>query len=258
MSAGLTCSPWWCIEKIKGKRSTPTFTPSKPVHFPDCWVAHMKGTLVAGQRADSAAGYCPSKTLSYSENIMIHLYIFSSQPYTHSHHTQTCAHIDTRTPTHTHTHSHPRCQMFWNISVGAQSNKKKNVICTSSAAHQPTGKAVGSILWLIWNRLTRGDFLPSFGQPFLLTSLGTESFCCSKTKQMFQPKCPLSVSLVSIRGGNKKRLSISQELLEVHLVGGWGFYTHTSLNCLTGEDSLLTYIVSLAPRFDMTACQHWL
>lgn len=132
----LTCSPRWCIEKIKGKRSAPTFTPSEPVHFPDCWVAHMKGTRVAGQRADSAAGYCPSKTLSYSENIMIHLYIFSSQPYTHSH-TQTCAHIDTRTPTHTHTHSHPHCQMS-EISVwGLKAIKKRYLhIIGGPSAHR--------------------------------------------------------------------------------------------------------------------------
>lgn len=41
-------------------------------------VAHMKGPHVAGQHADSAAGYWASKTLPWSENIMIHLHIFNS------------------------------------------------------------------------------------------------------------------------------------------------------------------------------------
>lgn len=45
----------------------------------------MKAPHVAGQHADSAAGYCASKTLSYSENIMIHLHIFNSRPYSHTH-----------------------------------------------------------------------------------------------------------------------------------------------------------------------------
>lgn len=106
----------------------------------------MKGTRVAGQHADSAAGYCPSKTLSYSENIMIHLHIFSSQPYAHSR-----RHEPAEVHTDTHTHSHikntphmtEKSEQPWRdvrrakMLVGAQSNK--NSICTvirSSSVHR--------------------------------------------------------------------------------------------------------------------------
>lgn len=82
----------------KSKRKCLTFTPSEAPQSPDIWVAHMKGTLVVGQRADSAAGYCPSNTLRRRENIVIHLHLFSSQPGKHSHkhklvETQKCTHI---------------------------------------------------------------------------------------------------------------------------------------------------------------------
>lgn len=77
-------SPLWCTGG-ESKRKCLTFTPSEAPHSPDIWVAHMKGTLVVGQRADSAAGYCPSNTLRCRENIVIHLHLFSSQPGKHSH-----------------------------------------------------------------------------------------------------------------------------------------------------------------------------
>lgn len=52
----------------------------------------MKGPDV---HADSAAGYCPSKTFFYSENIMIQLHIFSSQ--------LCCTRTHTHPPTSKHT-----------------------------------------------------------------------------------------------------------------------------------------------------------
>ena len=68
------------------ERALQLFSPSASLaHSPDSWVARMKGARVAGQHADSAAGYCASKTLSYSKNIMIHLHTFSPQPNAHSH-----------------------------------------------------------------------------------------------------------------------------------------------------------------------------
>lgn len=101
-------------------------------------------------------------------------------------------------------------------------------IKTVSAHHQqpisPQGKPIDQYCGSSKMGLNRGDFLPSSSQPFPLTTPGIKSFCCPKTKQMFLTKCPLSVLLVGAHGGNKKGLL---ELLEVHLVGGWGFYTHT-------------------------------
>lgn len=174
----------------------------------------MKGPRVAGQHADSAAGYCPSKTLSYSENIMIHLHIFSSRPYSHSHRHKP---VGTQKYTHTHIHTFPHQKHTSRVSknpreeswravrharmlVGAQSNK--NAICTSSTAHQPQGEAYWSIWRLIRNGLTRGDFLPSSSQPFLLGTMRLKAFCHQKTKrQLFLTKCPIPL------GGNKKGLS---------------------------------------------------
>lgn len=44
----------------------------------------MKSTRAVRQHADSAAGYCLSNLLCYSENIVIHLHAFSQQACTHS------------------------------------------------------------------------------------------------------------------------------------------------------------------------------
>lgn len=44
----------------------------------------MKSTGVVRQHADSAAGYCLSNTLCYSENIVIHLHAFSPQACMHA------------------------------------------------------------------------------------------------------------------------------------------------------------------------------
>lgn len=69
-------------KKSKGKRPPHTPHPPHPseaAHSSDIWVAHMKGTRAARQHADSAAGYCLSNTLCYSENIVIHLCTFSVQ-----------------------------------------------------------------------------------------------------------------------------------------------------------------------------------
>lgn len=109
------------------------FTQSDPLHSPDSWSAPMKGPHMAGQHADSAAGYCASKTLSYSENIMIHLHIFNSRPYSHTHASRG-AHIK---KTHL-TCLRSQRQEPWRavrsakMLVGAQSNT--NNICTSSTA----------------------------------------------------------------------------------------------------------------------------
>lgn len=77
------------VHENRERERAPALTLSEPTHSPDSWAAHMKGSRVAGQHADSAAGYCPSKPLSYSENILIHLHIFSPQLNTHSHMHQT-------------------------------------------------------------------------------------------------------------------------------------------------------------------------
>lgn len=64
----------------KGKRPPlPAPRPSEAAHSSDIWVAPMKGTRAAQQHADSAAGYCLSNTLCYSENIVIHLCTSSVQ-----------------------------------------------------------------------------------------------------------------------------------------------------------------------------------
>lgn len=59
--------------KSKAKRALCLSPPSEAAHSSDIWVAHMKGTRTARHHADSAAGYCLSNTLCYSENIVIHL-----------------------------------------------------------------------------------------------------------------------------------------------------------------------------------------
>lgn len=70
-------------KKSKGKRALWLSPPSEAAHSSDIWVAHMKSTHTARQHADSAAGYCLSNTLCYSENIMIHLCTFSLQSRVH-------------------------------------------------------------------------------------------------------------------------------------------------------------------------------
>lgn len=67
------------------------------------------GCWVDGQLADSAAGYCPSKKLSCSENIVIHLLIFSS-------------HTDAK-PVHTHPPVPPTLSGCVVLSVGFKSIK---------------------------------------------------------------------------------------------------------------------------------------
>lgn len=71
-------------KKIKGKKGSLTFTLSEAAHSSDIWVARLKSTRVVRQHADSAAGYCLSNTLCYSENIVIHLHAFSPQACTHA------------------------------------------------------------------------------------------------------------------------------------------------------------------------------
>lgn len=71
-----------------------------PASSPYSWSARMQGARVAGQRADSAAGYCLSKTLSESENIVIHLHIFSSHRRKHNG-TDTNLYRQVRIHTHT-------------------------------------------------------------------------------------------------------------------------------------------------------------
>lgn len=66
-------------KKIKGKKSRLTFTLSAAARSSDIWVARMKSTGVVRLHADSAAGYCLSNALCYSENIVIHLHAFSPQ-----------------------------------------------------------------------------------------------------------------------------------------------------------------------------------
>lgn len=71
-------------KKIKGKKCTLTFTLSEAAHSLDIGVARMKSTRVVRQHVDSAAGYCLSNMLCYSENIVIHLHTFGPQACTHA------------------------------------------------------------------------------------------------------------------------------------------------------------------------------
>lgn len=63
-------------EKVSEVVGGQTFTLSNATHSRNSWVPYMKGHHMVGQCADSAAGYCPSKILWGSKNIMIHLHIF--------------------------------------------------------------------------------------------------------------------------------------------------------------------------------------
>lgn len=110
------------IVTSRKRKRTGVFTRSEPSHSPDSWSAPMKAPHVAGQHADSAAGYCASKTLSYSENIMIHLHIFNS-------HTHACsgAHIKKTHLTCLRSQREERWRAVKcaKMLVGAQNNKKQ-------------------------------------------------------------------------------------------------------------------------------------
>lgn len=113
-------------KKIKGKKSCLTFTLSAAARSSDIWVARMKSTGVVRQHADSAAGYCLSNTLCYSENIVIHLHAFSPQA---------CMHARSGT-------GRPREPS----DLYGGSEQQKNISCPSADVAQLTGKAVGLIV----------------------------------------------------------------------------------------------------------------
>lgn len=204
----------------------------------------MKGPHMAGQHADSAAGYCASKTLSYSENIMIHLHIFNSRPYSHTHASRG-AHIK---KTHL-TCLRSQRQEPWRavrsakMLVGAQSNT--NNICTSSTARG--GLLINAAANL---KPTNPRRFPSF------LSSARWRFTSIMPKEIH--KCfslPLSTTF-SVTGGNKKELSMGVQVFEVRSLGGQRFYANMHAHILALLSILSTYIVSLTSWLDMTAWQH--
>lgn len=161
----------------------------------------MKGPHVAGQHADSAAGYCGSKTLSYSENIMIHLHIFNSRPVlTHMH---ACRDAHIKNTPHTAEKSQRGASEELSDVLKCWWALQKNNICTSSTAR-------GGLLINMATNMKRTNpwWFPSF--------LSSSQWCITSLIHKEIHKCfslPLSTTF-SVTGGNKRGLSMGLKSLK--------------------------------------------